>query len=802
MKFTLSWLKEFVDFEDSIEGLSDRLTFAGLEVEKIETLGGTFDGVVAGKVIAVEPHPDADKLRLCTVDYGAGESLRVVCGAPNVEVGGVYPFAPVGTELPGGFKLKKAKIRGIESLGMLCAKDELGLSDDHSGLMVLDANTKPGTPLVEITGAPETVFELEITPNRPDCLSIIGIAREVAAVYGAPLKTPSIEIRESAEPAAKLVSVDVQDAEKCPRYTARVLKNIQLAPSPDWMQKRLNACGIRAINNVVDITNYVMLETGHPLHAFDYTLLKDGKIIVRRAAAGEKFKTLDGTERTLNENMLVIADTEKAVALAGVMGGANTEINDGTKTVLLEAAAFEKSNIRATVKALGLSTDSSYRYQRGVNAGSVEWAGRRAAALMQQYAGAKLCAGVADAYAAPKTKKQITVYWEKICDLIGLDVPVDSMKNIFAALEIKILESDGEKARLEIPTFRDDLERDVDISEEVVRLYGVNKIPEKIPLAQVVDGANDERVRAVTACRKTLAGLGAREIMNYTLVNHALLDLFGKDNRAAREELPHPISAEQSVLRTSLIPQMVESLGRNKSRQINEAVFFECGRTFINTAGGAVQIEKICLGLMGPAGRSALDKQKPVTDEETFLRLKGLVERLLAAQKISKVQFKPIENAPAFAAGTAVEILAGKQKIGLLGLVNDAARKEWRLNDPVAVAELDLEPLIANVWKQNPVKDIPLYPAVDRDFAFVVDEAVRNEDILRVAKSAAPAELESVQLFDVFRGKALEKGKKSMAYCFVYRSTGGTLTDEKVNAFHEKIGAKVCEVTGAVIRDA
>jgi phenylalanyl-tRNA synthetase beta chain len=796
MKFALSWLKEYVDFDDTIAGLSDKLTFAGLEVEHIETLGGTFEGVVVGEVKQIEPHPDADKLRLCTVEYGATETLRVVCGAPNVAVGGKYPFATVGTTLPCGIKLKKAKIRGVESLGMLCAKDELGLGEDHSGLLVLDASLKPGTPLAAVMGPAETVFELEITPNRPDCLSIIGIAREVAAIYGKPLKLPAIELKESSEPVEKAVSVEVKDSGKCPRYTARVLKNVKIGPSPDWIKRRLEACGIRSINNVVDITNYVLLETGHPLHAFDYTLLKDGKIIVRHAAKGEKFTTLDGVERQLTDDMLVIADAGKAVALAGVMGGANTEIKDDTSTVLIEAATFEQSGIRATVKGLGLYTDSSYRFQRGVNGSSVEWASRRAAALMAELAEAKVCRGVIDVYPAPKTKRQVSFRWQAACELIGMNVPVDTMKKIFQSLEISILSCDAEKAVLEIPTFRDDLEREVDLVEEVARMNGVDKIPEKLPVAQTVAGVSDSRVRAITACRKNLVGLGAREIMNYTLVSHPLLDLFGKDDAAAREELPHPISAEQSVLRTSLIPQMIESLGRNKSRQIDEAVFFEIGRTFAKT----VQTEKVCLGLMGPAGRGALDKQRAIGEEEVFLWLKGLVEKLLAAQKVTDVRFEKLESS-AFDAGRAVAVFSGKEKIGVLGLINSAARKEWRLNDPVAAAELNLEPLIANVWKRSEVKDIPLYPAAERDFAFIVDEAIRHEEILLAVQSAAPAELESVKLFDVFRGKSLEKGKKSVAYSFVYRSPSGTLTDEKVNAFHEAVGKKVCAAVSAVIRE-
>ncbi|MCK5843641.1 MAG: phenylalanine--tRNA ligase subunit beta, partial [Victivallales bacterium] len=542
-----------------------------------------------------------------------------------------------------------------------------------------------------------------------------------------------------------------------------------------------------------------MLETGHPLHAFDYTLLKDSKIIVRRATHGETFTTLDETERELTDEMLVIADPEKAIALAGVMGGANTEIKDDTSTVLLESATFEPSGIRHTAKALGHPTDSSYRFQRGVNADTVEWASRRAATLMAELADANLCAGVIDVYPAPATKNQISVKWANICKLIGLEISAEKMIQIFQTLEISILESDDQTAVLEVPSFRDDLSREVDIIEEVARMNGVDKIPEKLPIAQVVGGAHDDRTRAIGTCRKNLAGLGAREILNYTLVNHPLLDLFGKNDD--REELPHPISAEQSVLRTSLIPQMVESLGRNKSRQINDAVFFEIGRTFLKTDNGPVQTEKVCLGVMGTPGRGALDTMRTISEEEIFLWLKGIVINLLTAQKVTKIKFQPLEKHDAFEEGRTLKVMSGKIQLGVIGLINSKARAAWRLNDPVAAAELDLEPLISNVWKIGTVQDIPLYPATERDFAFVVDESVRHEEIIKAINGGAPAELEKTELFDLFRGKGIEKGQKSMAYSFLYRSPKGTLTDEKVNKFHAAVGQRVCKATGAVIRE-
>jgi len=800
MKVPVSWLKEYVDFEDTIEGLADKLTFAGLEVEAIETIGSDFEGVVVGEVINVEPHPGADKLRMCTVEYGEEETMRVVCGAPNVEVGGKYPFAPVGTTLPCGITLKKAKIRGEVSMGMLCAKDELGLGEDHSGLLVLDADLEPGIPFVKVWGDPETVIELEITPNRPDCLSMIGVAREMAVLYGSELKVPSIEISETDNDVNVEISVTVEDEEKCPRYTARVLKDAKIAPSPEWMQTRLEAAGIRPISNVVDITNYVMLETGQPLHAFDKTLVAGNQIIVRTASPDEKMHTLDDTERKLTEEMLVIADAEKPSAVAGVMGGAGSEIKDDTSTILLEAAAFETSTIRHTAKALGLITDSSYRFQRGVNTDSVEWASRRAAALMCELAGAKLCKGVVDVSAQAKAQVRIPFAWKRIESMIGATIPTDDMKRIFQTLEIGIEDDNGESATAVAPSFRLDLEREVDLVEEIARIHGVDNIPARIPLAKVIPDSDDSRVRAIAELRGRLQGLGASEIMNYTLVNHPLLDLFNKDNRECREELPHPISMDQSVMRTSLIPQLVESLGRNHSRQINEACFYELGRVFNRIDGAPVQTETVSLGMMGPVGRSLLEKRAPVSEEEMFVWAKGLVEKLLAAQNIDSVSFKA-EDRPEFEGGKAVSVWVDGETVGCMGLVNKTARDEWRLTGPVAAAELNLETLLKNTFEITKTEDLAQFPSMSRDIALVLDESTRHEDVAKLIEKANPKDLECFGLFDVYQGKGIEKGKKSLAYTFTYRSAKQTLTDKKVNKTHQKLIDFLCKQLGATLRE-
>ncbi|MEI6890539.1 MAG: phenylalanine--tRNA ligase subunit beta [Pontiella sp.] len=799
MKVPVSWLKEYVDFEDTIEGLSDKLTFSGLEVEAIETIGSDFAGVVVGEILNIEPHPGADKLRLCTVEYGQEETLRVVCGAPNVAVGGKYPFAPVGTTLPGGFTLKKAKIRGEVSMGMLCAKDELELGEDHSGLLVLDADLAPGTPFVKVWGEPEIVIELEVTPNRPDCLSMIGVAREMAVLYDAELKLPTLEISETETDVNEEISVRMDDEEKCPRYTVRVLKDAKIGPSPEWMIQRLEAAGIRPINNVVDITNYVMLETGHPLHAFDKKTIAGNQIVVRTAKAGEKISTLDGQERELSEDMLVIADAEKVSAIGGVMGGADSEIKDNTTTILLEAAAFETSSLRRTAKKLGLITDASYRFQRGVNTDSVEWASRRAAQLLCDLTGAKLCKGIVDRYPGTKAQVKIPFSYLRIEKMIGAPISADQMRGVFQTLEIGLEDDHGETAVARVPSFRLDLEREVDLVEEIARIHGVDNIPAKIPLAKVIPEADDSRVRAISALRNNLQGLGVSEILNYTLVSTPLLDVFNPDNKEEREELPHPISMDQSVLRPSLIPQLVESLGRNHSRQVSEACFYELGRTFKRVDGHPIQTEMVSLGMMGPVGRGLLEKRATISDEEMFVWMKGLVEQLFRSQNLD-VAFVA-EDAPEFEAGKAVSILLGKETVGCMGLVNKTARDEWRLTGAVAAGEIKLDALLKKAFKISKTEELAQFPSMSRDIALVLPESVKHEEVVQLIRKANPKDLESYGLFDVYQGKGIEKGTKSLAYTFIYRSSRQTLTDKKVNKVHQKLSDFLCKQLGASLRE-
>ncbi len=801
MKVPISWLRDYVEFEDTVQGLADRLTFSGVEVEGIESIGGDYAGLMVGEVLAVERHPQADRLTICTVQAD-GESVQVVCGAPNVAVGQKVPFAPVGAVLPNGMKMKKAKIRQVESFGMLLAEDELGLSDDHSGLMVLDSTWAPGTPLADVLGPPEVVLDLEITPNRPDCLCLIGIAREVAALYGTELKWPTFDWRETGPDVSQLARIQVEDEKLCPRYTARVLQNVRIGESPSWMQRRLTLAGVRPINNVVDITNYVMLECGHPLHAFDSNLLQDSNVLIRRAQKGEVLRTLDDVERTLSENMLVIADPQGAVAIAGVMGGAGSEIQANTTSVLLESACFEPLCIRSTSRALALSTESSYRFERGVDAHTVEWASRRAAALIAECAGGEIAHGVLDAYPHPVEPRTVHCPCDYIRSVTGMTVSDDQIAAILTTLEMPVVDVHDKTMTVQVPTFRGDIERNVDVVEEVARIHGLDQVPTPAPQAQLIPGAADDAIRARMDLSSTLAGLGLREIMNYSLTAPGLLDLFNAEESNCRIVLPHPISADQSVLRPSLIPQMVETMGRNHARQLTESAFFEMGRVFWRSADGELQeADRVAIGLRGPVGHGRFDKRSAISAEEMYRWLKGVLDHLLIAQKLPELRVEA-ESYPAFEPGQCVTVYSGDRRLGQMGLIRAAIRKEWRLSDPVAVAELDAGELVRAFGAITPAQAVSVYPAISRDMALIVDQEITHAEILQIIRQETEKDLEKIELFDIFEGDAIGAGKKSMAYSITYRSEERTLTDEDANRYHEHVKDAIRNQLDVVIRES
>ncbi len=793
MKLPLSWLKAYVDFDDTPEGLRSKLTFSGLEVEAVETIGADLPGVVVGEVRAVAPHPNADRLRLCTVWDGAAEH-PVVCGAPNVETGGRYPFAPVGTELPGGLRIKKARIRGEMSLGMLCAEDELGLGEGHEGLYVLDAALDAGTPISEVLGPPEVVFEIEVTPNRPDCLSMLGIAREVAALYGKPLKAPATDLRASAGPVADLARVEVEAPDLCPRYIARVIEGVAAGPSPDWMQRRLTLAGVRPINNLVDITNYVMLELGQPLHAFDLDRLAGPAIIVRRARPAETMATLDGQTRELSPDMLVIADAERPVAVAGVMGGADSEIADTTTRVLLESATFHAESIRATSRALRLSTESSYRFERGVDRETAEAASRRAAALMVDLAGGRLAEGSLDAQAPAPAPRTLTLRVQKARDLTGMDISAAEIQDIFRRLELRVDRADDASCTVTVPAFRSDLEREVDLIEEVARIHGLDQVPSPPPEVRVVPDADDRPFWHRVKLREALCGLGFREIMNYSLLSERLLADTAEGGREDWAALPNPISQDQSILRPSLRPQMIESLGRNQAYQNREAALFELGRVFRRDGGGAAETERLAIGLMG--------RRVPEDPGEAFLAIKGVWERLASHLHVEGWSVEPLGADPAWRAGHAARIVGGGgAEVGRLGLVHPKVARAWRILGPLPVAELEVAPLLERAFGSPMYRPFSTFPGVERDVALVVAESVRHADVLAAIAEAAPPELSGVDLFDIYRGVEIGNGRKSLAYALWYRSPDRSLTDDETNRMHDRVKSVLRQRLDAEIRE-
>lgn len=797
MKLPLTWLRDYVDCGASVQELSDALTFSGVEVEGIETCGTDLTGMVVAAVEDVRPHPNADRLTLCTA-FDGEQRLPVVCGAPNVRPGMRAAFAPVGSVLANGMKLKKAKIRGEVSRGMLCAEDELGLSDDHEGIIELPADTEPGTPLAELLGGPETVLDLEITPNRPDCLSIIGLAREVAALYGRDLRIPAFALPESGDAVETLTRVDLEDPAGCPRYTARIVRGVEVAPSPDWMQKRLQWCGIRPINNLVDITNFVLLECGQPLHAFDRDRLREGRIVVRRAHRGERMHTLDDVERPLDPDMLVIADAEGPVALAGVMGGAGSEIGEATRDVLLESAFFDPGLIRRTARAAGLSTDSSYRFERGVDIGCVDWASRRAAALMAEHAGGAVAPGVIDAYPDPAPPVRVPCRWSHVRDVVGVDAPDREIRARLEAIGLTPVDEADRAATFEVPSWRGDLTREIDLVEEFARLHGLQHIPVPAPRARIVPDADDTPMRARSDLRRDLVGLGLQEIVNYSLVSGELLDSFDPDNADRRVELPNPISADQSILRTSLLPQMVETLGRNRAHQVPTARLFELGTVFSRQGDGAAEEQRLALGLLGPAGRPPLAGRDPVREEEAFAWLKGLIEALLARADIRRPALTALDS-PLFEPGRAVEIRAQDRPIGRMGLVRRGLRESLRIETPLPVAELAVAPLVQTFGAVRRVASVAPYPPVSRDISLFCRSRIRHGEIEEVIRRAAPKELENISLFDIFAKK--DTDQKSLAYSLTYRAADRSLTDEEANSLHEQVVAALRAMSGVELRE-
>jgi len=792
MKTSVNWLRAYVDMPWPAAELAERLTLAGLEVEGIVALGNVPEGVVVGRIVKRDAHPNADRLSVCEVDDGSGELKQVVCGAANCDAGKLVPLAQVGAVLPGGLKIKPAKLRGVPSYGMLCAAADLGLAaTEHSGLLELSTTAAPGTPLAQVI-ATDTVIDWEVTPNRPDWLSHVGIAREIAAVGDcrASFRLPPADLKPVAGTDVQaLAKVVVTAADLCPRYTARVIRNVKIGPSPSWMQQALRAIGIRPISNVVDITNYVMAECGQPLHAFDYDLVAEHAIVVRRAEAGETLVTLDGQVRQLNGDTLVIADAAKGVALAGIMGGGNSEISAATTTVLLESAAFEPSNIRATARRLLLSTESSHRFERGVGLEMVEFASARAAALICELAGGELVDGVIDvcaqAYVAPALSCRVA----RVNSLLGLELSAEQIAALFERLQFAVVECNATTVTVQVPSFRLDLTREVDLIEEVARLHGLDNIPAATPVAQLAGERRLDAWYPVEQMRAQLLALGLSEAMNYSLISVEAATRGTGVDQEHLVRLANPISVEGAVLRPSLLPGLLQNLQHNVAHQNNNVSLFELGRVIVQQP--ALAEERLQVGIL-LSGRPHPERYGAEQAREyDFFDLKGLLESWMATRRLAELSCQAHAH-PAFAPGACAAFVSGGKVVARFGQINPELVSGIRLQHPALLALIEGDVLLAAATAPKLYKKLPQFPATERDISLLAPASVSNGDIIACIEAANCPLIEQVRLFDVYEDEAvLGAGKRSLAYSLTYRGKDRTLVDDEVNAAHQAVRAKL-----------
>ncbi|HVO65424.1 MAG TPA: phenylalanine--tRNA ligase subunit beta [Syntrophales bacterium] len=801
MLVSLRWLKDYVDVRISLTELVDRLTMAGLEVDAVKETGPSFTNVVVAKILSVKPHPSANNCLLCEVSMGES-SLPVVCGASNIHTGDVVPLAKIGATLPGGYTIRSSKIRGEISEGMLCSEQELGVGSDEAGIMILPGDLTIGEDLSKALDLNDTVLDIAITPNRSDCLSIIGIAREIAAITGMKFKYPGINVIETEEDIDRVTSVTILDPDLCPRYSARMVKNVTIKTSPLWMRQRLEAVGLRAINNIVDITNYVMIELGQPLHAFDFRFLEEGRIVVRKSRKGEKFTSLDEKERILETDTLMICDGIKPVAIAGIMGGLNSEVKEDTKTILLESAYFAPSSIRKSAKLLGMITDAAFRFGRGVDPEGVVRALNRAAQFMAELSNGSVCKGYIDQY--PKkveTARDIPFRIRRANDILGTNISAHESNRILGCLDMSIHKESEEIYRVTPPTYRIDIMREIDLIEELARLHGYDNIPVTLPPVSVLTIVKDNKRILTDRIRKILGGSGYSEIITYSFISSDLIDQLGlssEDERRKTVKIRNPLSEDQSVMRSTLLCSLLETMKKNANNGCFDLKIFEIGRVFFHQQEGELPIEKNMIGCLITGLRS--DDFWSSKLHADFYEIKGCIENIFDSLKISGLKFKSDYREAFLHSGKSSGVFVDDKLLGFLGEVHPDVLMRMDLKNPAYVFEINLD-ILADYFSDKVLyKDLPRFPSVVRDVAFVVDQGMETDKMLNLAMDMDKELLEKVSIFDVYSGKSVPHGKKSLGLRFTYRASDRTLTDDQVNQVHSGIVKNIVGLTGAKIR--
>ena len=809
MKTPLKWLKDYTDIGLDIAEFSRRMIMAGFEVEEILTPAAEISNVVVGRILKIERHPNADKLVVCSVDVGGERPLQIVTGATNVFEGALVPVSVLGSHLPGGIVIKRSKLRGVESEGMLCAGEELGIGDDYypgasvDGILIFQEEYAPGSDVLDIVGIKEPVIDFKITANRAaDCMSMLGLAREASAILGAPLRTPSLEYTEAKGGAVgDYLRVDVCDYDLCPRYMARVVCNVKIAPSPLWMRQALAACGVRPINNIVDITNYVMLELGQPMHAFDHRNLRGQQIIVRRAGEGETLQTLDGKQRTLNPRNLVIADGEGPVALAGVMGGELSGIFEDTTTVVFESANFEWSSNRLTSRAQGMRTESSARYEKNLPLYLTEQALDRAMALVQQLGAGEVVPGVIDCRQAEIAPRLLTVSPARVCALLGQQISAQNISDILTRLGFGVKPA-GDALELTVPLWRDDVETFADIAEEVQRLYGYDTIPSIAPPGEALMGRRTARQQDALKLRQLLSAMGLNEAMSYSFIAPSSLDRLGlaaDDPLRAGVRLINPIGEDYSLMRPTLAPSMLKSLANNLNRKAQAVRLFEIAHTFRAKADAAPRNADGSYSLDTPCEEREWLCVGIADDSADFYDLKGIVETLLERFGAPEATTRA-GGASWHHPGRSAEMWIGDARIAVLGELHPEVAQRFELSRRVLLAEVDVDALLALGNPDAPIVPLPKFPSVSRDLAVTVGRDAAVGDLLACIRSAGGPLLEAVELFDIYEGKQVAEGHKSVAFSLRLQAADHTLVDDEVTTVFNRVVAALKAAHDAELR--
>ncbi len=792
MNLPMSWLSDYTDISGvTPKEYSDKMTMSGSKVEGVENLGKDIDKVVVGKVLECEMHPDSDHLHVCMVEFGEDEPIQIVCGAPNVAVGQKVPVALNGAVLPNDIKIKKGKLRGVMSNGMICSHEVLGIEasrlgyEPEYGILVLDENAEIGSDVKDLFGLNENVVEFEITSNRPDCFSIIGLARETAATFEKPFNVPVPEITEVGDDINEMLSVEIVDKDKCKRYCARAVKNVKIGPSPKWMRERLEACGVRAINNIVDITNYVLLEYGQPMHAFDIRDIAGGKITVRRANDGEVIKTLDEQDRTLINDDLVIADNDRAIAIAGVMGGFNSEIKDDTTTVVFESAMFDAASVRLSAQRVGLRTEASSRYEKGLDYHNTVPAIERACELVEMLGCGENISGMIDVMGNVEEPVSIKFRPEKINAFLGTDVPKEQMLEIFDRLGIECRDM-----MLYPPSWRPDRLAEADIAEEVARFYGYDVIPTTLMTGATTCGIKTPEQKLESEISTILTSQGLYEIYTYNFQSPAMLDKLNvaKDSPLRNQvKISNPLGEDTSVMRTTMAGSMLETLSRNYNYRTKSGKFFELGRVYLPNEKGQLPDEPRTL-MIG------------MYNDVDFYDIKGVCEEMFSELHINDVEYERLEDNPIYHPGRSAVIKVNGKTLGVIGEVHPSVLRNFEIGVKAYMGELDFTAIFNAANRDVKYTALTKFPAVTRDFSIVVDLATPVAAIEKVMKKSGGKLLSKLELSDVYTGSQIPEGKKSVMYKAEFKAPDRSLTGEEADNLHAKIVKNLGNELGAALR--